>query len=197
MHPAGGNKEGCPRHKNNTSNQTPKGTCMEHHPIPAAQSCLKEPHTHLSPRCAVGAGSLPQAHHTASPWSRHSPRADTDAFLFKTLLLLLLPQPHRVGFSAQEGQGLFASPAQEKEQHWGEWDIPPASPTPGRGTATTPHHCPLSPFAASKGTSYAPPRSSEKKKKKNWFGKILDHIKIQVALSDLENQVLYISLQNL
>lgn len=33
-------------------------------------------------------------------------------------------------------------------------------------------------------------------KKKIWFGKILDHIKIQVALSELENQVLYISLQN-
>lgn len=33
-------------------------------------------------------------------------------------------------------------------------------------------------------------------KKIIWFGNILDHIKIQVALSDLENQVLYISLQN-
>lgn len=162
VHPAEGNKEGCPRHKSNASRQTPKGTCMEHHPIPAAQSCLEGPHTHLSPRCAVGAGSLLQAHYTASPWGRHSPRADMDAFPFKTLLLLLLPQPHGVGFQPRRSRGCFASPAQEKEQHWGEGDVPSASPTPGRGTAPTSHHCPLSPFAASKGTSYAPPRTSEK-----------------------------------
>lgn len=33
-----------------------------------------------------------------------------------------------------------------------------------------------------------------KKKKKIRFGKILDHIKIQVVLRELENQVLYITL---
>lgn len=108
------------------------------------------------PRCAVGAGSLLQAQHTASPWSRHSPRALVDVCPFKTLLLLLLPQPHGVGFQPRRSR-LFASPAQEKEQHWGEWDVPAATPTPGRSTAPAPHHCPLSPFAILKGASYTLP----------------------------------------
>lgn len=100
-----GRRRAVPDIRANTSRQSPKATCTEHHPFPAAQSCLKGPHIHLSPRCAVGAGSLLQTHHTASPWSRHSPTADMDAFPFKTLLLLLLPQPHGVGFQPRRRRG--------------------------------------------------------------------------------------------
>lgn len=49
MHLAKGDKKGCPRHDSNTSRQSPKATYMEHHPFPAAPSCLKGPHIHLSP----------------------------------------------------------------------------------------------------------------------------------------------------
>lgn len=191
VYPAEGDEEGGPRHGSNTSGQSPKATCMEHHPFPAAESCLKEPHIHPSPRSAVGAGSLLQAQHTASPWSRHSPRAHMDVFPFNALLLLLLPESHGVGFQPRRSRGslpalprkksspgesgMFHQPAlhQEGVQH------PPCITAPS--LPLLPQKEPVLPH-------------KELVKKIIWFGKILDHIKIQVALSELENPVLYISL---
>lgn len=73
-------------------------------------------------------------------------------------------------------------------QHWaakGGADALLATPAPRRGTES-PHHCPLSPFAVLNRTSF-PHKDIVKKKRKISFRKTLDHIKIQVVLSELEN----------
>lgn len=137
VHPAEGDKKGCPRHDSNTSRQSPKATCMEHHPF-LQQSCLKGPHLHLSPRCAVGAGSLLQAQHTASPWSRHSPRAHMDVCPFKTLLLLLLPQPHGVGFQPRRSRGCLPA-LPRKRSSTGESGMFQQPPLHQRGVQHLPH----------------------------------------------------------
>lgn len=129
VHPAEGDNEGRPRHESHTSRQSPKATFREHHPFPAAQSCLKGPQLHLSP---------------GEPWvqdpcseltTEQAPGADT--------------HPEQIGMSVLSKHsycccwgGMFASPAQEKEQHWEEWHVPPATPTPGRhqGGAQHPPH---------------------------------------------------------
>lgn len=106
------------------------------------------------------------------------------------------------GMSAQRGTlgslGLFASPAQDEEQHpaaAGGAGCSIGHPCTGEGYGTLPTSLPLFPLRCLKGISFLHKENSKKKKpKKICFRKTLDHIKIQVALSELENQVLYISL---
>lgn len=110
-----------------------------------------------------------------------------------------LPQPHRDGISARWEQGLFSNPDQEEEQHLadvGGVGCSASHPCSGEGYSTLPASLPLFLFAALKGTSFP-----HKEIiiiitiiKKICSRETSEHIKIQVLLSELENQVLYISL---
>lgn len=98
------------------------------------------------------------------------------------------------GVSARWEQGLFASPARKVEQHWaavgGSGGLR-CAPCTGEGCSTPPTSLPPLSLCCLKGNQFS---SQISKKKKICFRKTLDHIKIQVVLSELENQVLYISL---